>query len=55
MKKNKQNLFSEEVQASLGLSDTSVNAIQEALEAKVNLAVEAALVEQDEVYAVKLG
>ena len=54
MKKNKQNLFSEDVQKSLGLSDESVNAIQEALEAKVDLAVEAALVEQDEVYAVKL-
>ncbi len=55
MKKNKQNLFSEDVQKSLGLSDESVNAIQEALEAKVDLAVEAALVEQDEVYAAKLG
>lgn len=54
MKKNKQNLFSEDVQKSLGLSDESVNAIQEALEAKVDLAVEAALVEQDEVYAIKL-
>jgi hypothetical protein len=54
MKKNKQNLFSEDVQASLGLSDESVNAIQEALESKVDLAVEAALLEQDEVYAVKL-
>jgi len=55
MKKNKQNLFSEDVQKSLGLSDESVNAIQKALEAKVDLAVEAALVEQDEVYATKLG
>jgi len=55
MKKNKQNLFSEDVQKSLGLSDESVNAIQKALEAKVDLAVEAALVEQDEVYAAKLG
>lgn len=54
MKKNKQNLFSEDVQKSLGLSDESVNAIQEALEAKIDLAVEAALVEQDEVYATKL-
>jgi hypothetical protein len=54
MKKNKQNLFSEDVQASLGLSDESVNAIQKALESKVDLAVEAALLEQDEVYAVKL-
>jgi hypothetical protein len=55
MKKNKQNLFSEDVQKSLGLSDESVSAIQKALEAKVDLAVEAALVEQDEVYATKLG
>jgi hypothetical protein len=55
MKKNKQNLFSEDVQKSLGLSDESVSAIQKALEAKVDLAVEAALVEQDEVYAAKLG
>lgn len=54
MKKNKQNLFSEEVQKSLGLSDESVVAIQEALEAKIDLAVEAALEEQDEVYAEKL-
>jgi hypothetical protein len=54
MKKNKQNLFSEDVQKSLGLSDESVSAIQKALEAKVDLAVEAALVEQDEVYATKL-
>jgi hypothetical protein len=55
MKKNKQNLFSEDVQKSLGLSDESVNAIQKALEAKVDIAVEAALIEQDEVYATKLG
>jgi hypothetical protein len=55
MKKNKQNLFSEDVQKSLGLSNESVSAIQKALEAKVDLAVEAALVEQDEVYAAKLG
>jgi hypothetical protein len=54
MKKNKQNLFSEDVQKSLGLSDESVNAIQKALEAKVDIAVEAALIEQDEVYATKL-
>lgn len=54
MKKNKQNLFSEDVQKSLGLSDESIKAIQEALESKVDLAVEAALAEQDEVYAVKL-
>lgn len=54
MKKNKQNLFSEEVQKSLGLSNESVQAIQESLEAKIDLAVEAALLEQDEVYAKKL-
>lgn len=54
MKKNKQNLFSEDIQKSLGLSDESVKAIQESLEAKIDLAVEAALEEQDEVYAEKL-
>ena len=50
----KKNLFSEEIQKKLGLSDESVQAIQEALENKVDLAVEAALLEQDEVYATKL-
>lgn len=54
MKKKSKNLFSEDVQKSLGLSDESVAAIQEALEAKIELAVEAALAEQDEVYADKL-
>lgn len=54
MKKNKQNLFSEDIQKSLGLSDESVQAIQESLESKIDLAVEAALLEQDEVYALKL-
>lgn len=54
MKKNKQNLFSEEVQKSLGLSNESVQAIQESLASKIDLAVEAALLEQDEVYAKKL-
>ena len=54
MKKKSKNLFSEDVQKSLGLSDESVTAIQEALEAKIELAVEAALAEQDEVYADKL-
>jgi len=54
MKKNKQKLFSEDVQKSLGLTDESVVAIQEALEAKIDLAVEAALEQQDEVYANKL-
>jgi hypothetical protein len=54
MKKNKQNLFSEEIQKNLGLSDESVKAIQESLESKIDLAVESALLEQDEVYAEKL-
>lgn len=54
MKKNKKNLFSEDVQKSLGLSDESVQAIQATLENKINLAVEAALLEQDDVYATKL-
>jgi hypothetical protein len=54
MKKNKQNLFSEEIQKNLGLSDESVKAIQESLESKIDLAVEAALKEQDDVYAEKL-
>jgi hypothetical protein len=54
MKKNKQNLFSEEIQKNLGLSDESVKAIQESLENKIDLAVEAALQEQDDVYAEKL-
>jgi hypothetical protein len=54
MKKNEKNLFSEDVQKSLGLSDESVRAIQESLESKIDLAVEAALAEQDDVYAEKL-
>ena len=54
MKKKSTNLFSEDIQKSLGLSDESVNAIQESLEAKIDLAVEAALLEQDDVYASKL-
>jgi hypothetical protein len=54
MKKNKQNLFSEEIQKNLGLSDESVKAIQESLESKIDLAVESALLEQDDVYAEKL-
>ena len=54
MKKNSKNLFSEDVQKSLGLSDESVKAIQNALESKIELAVESALAEQDEVYAEKL-
>lgn len=54
MKKNSKSLFSEDIQKSLGLSDASVQAIEEALTAKVDLAVDAALEEQDEVYASKL-
>jgi hypothetical protein len=54
MKKNLKNLFSPEVQKNLGLSDESLVAIQEALEGKIDLAVEAALQEQDDVYAEKL-
>lgn len=54
MKKNSKNLFSEDIQKSLGLSDESVQAIQESLESKIDLAVEAALAEQDEVYAERL-
>jgi hypothetical protein len=54
MKKNGKNLFSEDVQKSLGLSDESIIAIQEALESKIELAVEAALAEQDDLYAEKL-
>jgi hypothetical protein len=54
MKKNEKNLFSEDVQKSLGLSDESVRAIQESLESKIDLAVETALAEQDDVYAEKL-
>lgn len=54
MKKNSKNLFSEDIQKSLGLSDESVQAIQESLESKIDLAVESALAEQDEVYAERL-
>jgi hypothetical protein len=54
MKKKSINLFSEDIQKSLGLSDESVKAIQESLESKIDLAVEAALLEQDDVYASKL-
>ena len=54
MKKKSTNLFSEDIQKSLGLSDESVKAIQESLESKIDLAVEAALLEQDDVYASKL-
>ena len=46
------NLFSEDVQKIL--TEESLTAIQEAFDSKVELAVEAALVEQDEEYATKL-
>jgi hypothetical protein len=46
------NLFSEDVQKIL--TEESLTAIQEAFESKVELAVEAALVEQDDQYASKL-
>jgi len=46
------NLFSEDVQKIL--TEESLNAIQEAFDSKVELAVEAALIEQDDQYADKL-
>jgi hypothetical protein len=46
------NLFSEDVQKIL--TEESLTAIQEAFDSKVELAVEAALVEQDDQYATKL-
>jgi len=52
MKKNLKNLFSEDVQKIL--SEESINAIEKAINDKVELAVEAALLEQDELYAEKL-
>ena len=55
MKKNKQNLFSEDIQKSLGLSDESVKAIEESFRSKIDLEVVAALLEQEEVYAEKLN
>lgn len=52
MKKNIKNLFSEELQNVL--TEDTLTAIEEAFNQKVNLSVEAALLEQDEVYADKL-
>lgn len=52
MKKNLKNLFSEDVQKIL--SEESINAIEKAINDKVELAVEAALEGQDEQYAQKL-
>lgn len=52
MKKNLKNLFSEEVQSLL--TEDTLNAIEEAFDNRVQLAVDKALVEQDDVYAEKL-
>lgn len=52
MNKNLKNLFSEEVQSLL--SEDSLNAIEEAFGQKVELAVSAALEEQDEIYSTRL-
>lgn len=52
MKKNLKNLFTEDVQAIL--TDDTLVAIEEAVNSKVELAVEAALLEQDTIYAEKL-
>ncbi len=52
MKKNLKNLFTEEVQKII--SDETLTAIEEALNAKVELSVVAALEEQDTLYANKL-
>jgi hypothetical protein len=52
MKKNLKNLFSEDVQKIL--TDETISAIESAVEDKVDLAVESALLEQDELYAEKL-
>lgn len=52
MKKNLKNLFTEDVQEIL--TDETLTAIEEAFNAKVSDAVDAALLEQDELYANKL-
>lgn len=52
MKKNLKNLFSEDVQKVL--TDETLTAIEEAFNTKVELTVEAALTEQDDIYASKL-
>lgn len=53
MNKNLQNLFSEDVQGLL--SQDSLNAIEEAFDKRVELAVSAALEEQDEIYSTRLA
>ena len=52
MKNNLKNLFTEEIQKVL--TEETLTAIEEAFKAKVELGVEAALLEQDEMYAQKL-
>lgn len=52
MKKNLKNLFTEDVQKIL--TDDTLTAIEEAIENRTTLAVDAALAEQDDVYAEKL-
>jgi hypothetical protein len=52
MKKNLKNLFTEDVQKVL--TEDTLTAIEEAFNDKVNVTVEAALLEQDEIYADKL-
>jgi hypothetical protein len=52
MKKNLKNLFTEDVQKVL--TDETLTAIEEAFNEKVDLNVESALLEQDEIYAGKL-
>jgi hypothetical protein len=52
MKKNLKSLFTEDVQKII--SDETLTAIENAIESKTELAVESALLEQDEQYAAKL-
>ena len=52
MKSNLKKLFSEEIQEVI--TDETLTAIQEAFDSKVELSVESALIEQDNLYAVKL-
>jgi hypothetical protein len=52
MKKNLKSLFSEDVQKII--SDETLTAIETAIETKTDLAVDSALLEQDEQYSVKL-
>ena len=52
MKKNLKNLFTEDVQKVL--TDETLTAIEEAFNDRVNISVESALLEQDDIYASKL-